>query len=178
MGKKAKLTPKELKFCREWLKCGMNASEAARRAGYSPKTAYIIGFENLRKPKIKEEIARLRGNIEETVCISKEMVISEHIKVAFASIASLHNTWIERKDFEQLTDDQKSCIAEISTSIVKRNIGSAKEPDIVDVEYIKIKLFDKQKALDSISKILGYDAPTKVKVETEIEGFDVTIRRE
>ena len=33
-----------------------NASEAARRAGYSPKTAEAMGRENLQKPTIKQAI--------------------------------------------------------------------------------------------------------------------------
>jgi len=37
---------------------------------------------------------------------------------------------------------------------------------------------ERQAAIRSIVDILGYASPTKVKVETEIEGFDVTIRRE
>ena len=36
--------------------CG-NATEAALKAGYSPRTAAFIGAENLKKPQIKEAIA-------------------------------------------------------------------------------------------------------------------------
>lgn len=42
-----------------------NATEAARKAGYSKKTAEAIGHENLRKPYIAEAIAKReekRGN--------------------------------------------------------------------------------------------------------------------
>jgi len=46
------LTNKQKVFVSEYLKC-WNASEAARRAGYSEKTAYAIGSELLRKPEIK-----------------------------------------------------------------------------------------------------------------------------
>jgi hypothetical protein len=49
------LTRKQRVFVAEYLKC-WNASEAARRAGYSGKTAYAIGSENLRKPEIKAVI--------------------------------------------------------------------------------------------------------------------------
>lgn len=50
---KQKLTPKQKKFVQEYLKCG-NATEAAIKAGYSKKTARIIGCENLTKPNIAE----------------------------------------------------------------------------------------------------------------------------
>lgn len=45
------LTPKQKAFADYYIECG-NASEAARRAGYSKKTAGVIGDENLKKPEI------------------------------------------------------------------------------------------------------------------------------
>lgn len=51
------LTNKQQAFIDEYLKC-WNATEAAIRAGYSEKTAYSIGHENLNKPDIAEEIQR------------------------------------------------------------------------------------------------------------------------
>lgn len=54
----AKLTLKQQKFCEEYAASG-NATQAAIAAGYSKKTAYSIGEENLRKPEIIAEIKRL-----------------------------------------------------------------------------------------------------------------------
>lgn len=51
-----KLTPKQKAFCDYYIQTG-NASEAARKAGYSEKTAPFIGAENLKKPKISAYIA-------------------------------------------------------------------------------------------------------------------------
>ena len=45
------MTPKQKAFADHYLESG-NASEAARKAGYSKKTAYSIGTENLQKPEI------------------------------------------------------------------------------------------------------------------------------
>ncbi len=50
-----KLTPKQQRFCDEYL-IDLNATQAAIRAGYSENTAGVIGAENLKKPKIKEYI--------------------------------------------------------------------------------------------------------------------------
>nr|DAK72797.1 MAG TPA: Terminase small subunit [Caudoviricetes sp.] len=50
-----KLTQKQKVFCEEYIKTG-NASDAARKAGYSPKTAPFIGAENLKKPQISAYI--------------------------------------------------------------------------------------------------------------------------
>lgn len=43
----AKLTPKQQKFCNEYLSNGNNATQAAIAAGYSKKTARIIGSKLL-----------------------------------------------------------------------------------------------------------------------------------
>ena len=53
-----KLTPKQKKFCEYYIQSG-NATDAARKAGYSKKTAEAIGLENLGKPVIKAYIAEL-----------------------------------------------------------------------------------------------------------------------
>lgn len=49
----AKLTEKQKRFCDEYL-IDLNATQAAIRAGYSKKTAYAIGVENLKKPEIQK----------------------------------------------------------------------------------------------------------------------------
>lgn len=52
----AKLTNKQQAFIAEYLK-DFNATQAAIRAGYSAKTAYSIGSENLKKPEISRAIS-------------------------------------------------------------------------------------------------------------------------
>jgi phage terminase small subunit len=68
-------------------------------------------------------------------------------------------------EFENLTADQKACISEISTQTRIELKGPVDDRTEVQVDYVKIKLYDKQKALDSISKMLGYDAATKMEVK-------------
>ena len=156
-----KLTEKEQLFCIKYCANTGNATQAAISAGYSEKTAGVIGSENLKKPYIAAEINRLRGDwceLAEKMGISKAMIAAEHLKIVKSSIAHLHNTWIERKDFDKLTEDQKACIQEISTKTTTQRMNDV----LYDVEYVKIKLYDKQKALDAITKLMGYDAPTKL----------------
>lgn len=49
------MNARQKRFCDEYL-IDYNATQAAIRAGYSPKTAYSIGEENLRKPELKSYI--------------------------------------------------------------------------------------------------------------------------
>ena len=57
------LTPKQRAFADFYIEL-CNATESARRAGYSAKTAKSIGAENLTKPDIKIYIARRQEKIE------------------------------------------------------------------------------------------------------------------
>lgn len=59
----SKLTTKQRKFCDEYIKSG-NAKDAAIKAGYSPKTAYSIGNENLNKPELKAYIEKRLKQLE------------------------------------------------------------------------------------------------------------------
>lgn len=49
-------TPKQKAFADYFLQSG-NVTEAARKAGYSEKTAAVIGSENLKKPNVSAYIA-------------------------------------------------------------------------------------------------------------------------
>ena len=59
-----KLTEKQKRFCDEYL-IDLNATQAAIRAGYSKKTAYSIGIENLKKPVIQNYIDERLNQLED-----------------------------------------------------------------------------------------------------------------
>lgn len=167
-----KLTPKQRIFCHEYV-LDWNATRAAKAAGYSEKTAEVIGHENLRKPYLKAYINHIQEDLAKLAGISKLTMINELQKIALSSIAHLHNTWIELKDFEQLTDDQKAAIESIDTKkeIKKTMISDEVEID-VEVVYVKIKLYSKLNAIDSLTKMMGWNAPVKseatvVNINTE-----------
>jgi phage terminase small subunit len=163
------LNDKQERFCYEYC-IDLNASKAAIRAGYSEKSARSTASTMLTKSNILARIKELQDNLAETAGITKLRILQEHQKIAFNSIASLHNTWIKRKDFESLTEDQKAIIAEIDTKVKTEweYDPDSKEKEPISVEYVRIKLFDKQKALDSITKMLGFDAPTKIDATVNV----------
>lgn len=75
-----KLTPKQELFVQEYL-IDFNATDAARRAGYSEKTATSIGAENLTKPHIKELIDKAKQNRAEKTEVTKDYLISNLVHV-------------------------------------------------------------------------------------------------
>lgn len=68
------MTPRQRKFCDEYL-IDCNAKQAAIRAGYSPKTAYSIGNENLNKPELKAYIAEQLDKIHSSKIADAEEVM-------------------------------------------------------------------------------------------------------
>lgn len=69
-----KLTPKQQRFVDEYL-VDLNATQAAIRAGYSAKTANVIGPENLVKPRIAEELQKRMKAREQRTEITQDYVL-------------------------------------------------------------------------------------------------------
>jgi phage terminase small subunit len=59
MPKLLKLSNRQERFCVNYM-LTHNASQSALDAGYSPKTAMVIGYENLHKPQILSRIKQLQ----------------------------------------------------------------------------------------------------------------------
>lgn len=70
----AKLTPKQQRFVDEYL-IDLNATQAAIRAGYSERTAYSIGDENLKKPEIKKAIEQAKAKRSQRTKIEADSVL-------------------------------------------------------------------------------------------------------
>lgn len=161
------LTESQKKFCLEWI-FDFNGTRAYSKAypEASIESCNAAASRLLANVNIKAYCKELQDNLAETSGISRLKVIREHEKLAFSSIAHLHDTWITRKAFEDLTEDQKSCIASIETQLkTSRGVDGTLEEN----EFIKIKLYDKQKALDSITKMLGFDSAQKIAIQTTNE---------
>ena len=118
-----KLTPKQRAFCDYYIETG-NATDAAIKAGYSKKTARVVGYENLTKPYIKKYID---GKMEE---------MSSN-RIADASETMEYLTKVIRDE-------------ETEETVVVINVGDfMSEPKIVDK---KIGAKDKIKAAELLGK--------------------------
>lgn len=70
-----KLTDKQAAFCREYL-IDLNATQAAIRAGYSAKTAEVIGYQQLQKTSVHAEIQRLMDKRAKRTDITADYVLT------------------------------------------------------------------------------------------------------
>lgn len=70
----SKLTEKQKAFCDYYIQT-LNATESAKKAGYSEKTARKIGHENLTKPDIQNYISERLAELEsKRVADAKEVL--------------------------------------------------------------------------------------------------------
>ena len=76
----ANLTPKQQRFVEEYL-IDLNATQAAIRSGYSEKTAYSVGHENLKKPDIAKAIQEAQNKRTERTEITQDYVLTNIQKV-------------------------------------------------------------------------------------------------
>lgn len=140
-GDVARLTEKQALFVAEYL-VDLNATEAAKRAGYSDKTAYSIGFENLRKPEIQEAIRIAMDDRAQRTEITQDRVLRELAAIGFSratDFARIHGNAVELTETDELTDEQKRAVA----GIKEGKYG------------IELKLYDKVHALQLIGQHLG-----------------------
>ena len=77
---KRKLTPKQRKFADEYIKSG-NAANAARKAGYSKRSARSVGQENLTKPDIKKYIDEQMAELESSKIADAKEVMEFYTRV-------------------------------------------------------------------------------------------------
>lgn len=69
------LSTRQERFVEHYALCG-NAAEAARLAGYSPRTARVIGPENLLKPAVREAVeARQRALVQELMVTKEDLIV-------------------------------------------------------------------------------------------------------
>lgn len=160
-----KLTAKQQKFIVEYL-IDLNATQAAIRAGYSAKTAFAIGAENLTKPLIKQALKKAMDERGERTQVTADRVLEELALMGFSNMLDYTRTTDDGDayvDLSALTRDQAAAIKEITVEDFKDGRGEGNR----DIKRTKLVLADKRAALVDIGKHLGM-----FKEQVELTGKD------
>lgn len=145
------LVPKQRAFVEEYVKC-WNASEAARRAGYSEKTAGSIGHENLKKPEISAEIER---RVAESKMSSDEVLVrlADEGRGSLGDFMDIAEDGLPQWNFKKAEAANKlHLMRKIKTKTVTthRTRGEVEE-DITEVE-VSLELYSAQAAKEILAK--------------------------
>lgn len=125
---KGKLTNKQRLFIREYL-IDMNASAAARRAGYSKKTSRQIGIENLTKPAIQQEIRNSINTKTDKLEISIDKTLTRLMQGQEFDVRKMYHPNGKLKKPHELDDDTARAVVGIKYD-AKGNL----EYKIIDVK--------------------------------------------
>jgi phage terminase small subunit len=152
------LTDKQKMFITEYLVNGFNATQAAIKAGYSEDTAKQQGSRLLTnvdiRKAINDEINRALDDKRDEL---KTQVIAEYKKIALSDIKNI------------LKYDQDGVVISPSDDVDTSVVSSVEiEQEVVKIvgdvsisnKKIKLKLYDKIKALEGLSKYLGLTKDT------------------
>lgn len=152
------LLPKQSAFVAEYLISG-NATQAAIHAGYSPKTAHVIGQENLKKPAIASLLSQKQSVIaarqDERLAkmeLTEERVAREIARIAFFDPRKLFAPDGRPLAITELDDDTAAAIGGLE--VLESFEGSGEDRRLVGI-IKKYKVADKNSALDKAAKILG-----------------------
>lgn len=157
--------PRHETFCQKYLKTG-NASEAFRVAyphssNWKPES--VNGRASKLLAKVQPRVDELQKEQQERCAITKDRLLSELGKVAFANFADIYDKLVNQgMSINDLTPEEKAAIKSITTRFVGTTTND--EGDKVPVGILKIELHDKLKAIERICHMLGFDEPTESKV--------------
>ena len=143
---RSRLNDRQKAFINHYIATGMNATQAAERAGYSKKTANVTGSQLLVNPNIKKELdKRINHMLTDTENLSIKW-LNQTMAIAGFDIrkaADWDDHGVELKDSSKLDEATAFAIQEVSSTQTENGTN------------VKIKSYDKTKALDLLGKFLG-----------------------
>lgn len=155
------LTKQQIRFVEEYL-IDLNATQAAIRAGYSARTAGSQGQRLLKNVEIQNAIAERQKILSDKTSITAQKVLNEYAKIAFSDIKEVLS-WDEEGRVSVYQSE------DIDTSFVQSIQQTTTESDFATVYKLNVKLYDKLKALDALSKHLGlFNASTTEQLKEQL----------
>ncbi|AVE82973.1 terminase [Lactiplantibacillus plantarum] len=160
------LTEKQKLFCLFYLQ-RFNATWAYQQAyKCSYETARVEGSRTLANPNIKNQLTELKKRQRSELLATIDDIAHEYAKQAFASLGDV----LDYKVHEELvTDTDGNVFLDADDNPVKKHVADIylKPSDQIDWSLVQdihcgkdglvVKLYDKQKALDSLSKLICAD---------------------
>lgn len=131
--------PKHAAFVREYL-VDLNATKAAERAGYSPKSAYAQGARLLKNAEVAASIAKHQAKRAAKAEVTAEEVLRELKRIAFADPSKVLGANGYLLTMNDMPEE------------VRRTISSI---DLSGDGGTKIKFWDKTKGLELLGKHLA-----------------------
>ena len=163
-------------FVKEYL-VDLNATQAAIRAGYSPKTAKQQGQRLLTRDDVQGYVQKEMSKRAKRTEITADKVLEELGKIGFAEVTDFLQVRTERvlvdRDpgtGEPISEIRQIVLLQDTAEIPKDKLAAIAEIKQAKDGSISFKLHDKKGALDSIGKHLGmFVDKAQIKVTHDFE---------
>lgn len=140
----AKLNEKQQRFVDEYL-IDLNGTQAAIRAGYSPKTANEQASRLLTNVNIQQAVSVAMAERSKRTGVNQDRVVLELAKIALVKMTDIVDNQGRIKT--TATDDDLACIESMKYKESESDTGSSVEREV--------KISSKIKALELLGKHLG-----------------------
>ena len=141
---KRQLNEQRKRFVAEYL-IDLNGTQAAIRAGYSPKTANEQASRLLANVSVQEAIAKAMAERSRRTGVNQDRVVLELAKIAFVKMTDVVDSNGRIKD--NASPDDLACIESIKFKESDNEYGGSVEREV--------KIASKMKALELLGKHLG-----------------------
>ena len=170
--KTRKLTKKQKFFVAEYPK-DWDGSKAVIRAGFHPKDAQRaaeMAYQLLQKSPVQEALDRAMEEKLRKIGVHTERVLTEIARVALSDLRNVYNEDGSLKLPHEWSDEAAAAIAGVE--VLEEFVGKGKARTLVG-HTKKVRVFDKVRALELLSKNLGIIGNGKHRDEDEEdEGID------
>ena len=189
-----KLTPKQAFFCKEYL-VDLNATQAAIRAGYAVKTATSIGCENLSKPNIAKQIAKLKALRAEQTQINAAYMLKLLSDIVETDLTEAIR--ITREEMQALPKEIRRLVTHVKREVIdpeelSEDLDEAHDPLDFEkydtgqrLEVFTLSFIDKKSVIEMLNRHVGFyeqDNAQKSKLnlstsEPEVSEISITIKK-
>jgi len=177
ISKSEELSERQRLFCIYWIK-NKNATMAAIKAGYSPESAHVQGSQLLKNPKIRAFIDAYISNVARSVMLETSEIVERYMKIAFSDMTDFVDFYQESvplivgNKIASITDEETG-----KQNPIMKTVNAVRFKDAMSVDGgliceisqgrdgAKLKLEDRQKALDWLSKFFLMNPLDKHRVE-------------
>lgn len=160
-----KLKAKHEVFCREFL-VDLNATQAAIRAGYSPKRADVNGSILARQPAIKARINELKQERIDQLGVDANYVLCRLVEIDRMDIGDIFNDDLTLKPLSEWPEAWRRYLSGVN--LVELFEGKGKSREMTGI-LKKLKWPDKVKNLELLGRHVDVQA-FRDNVKTELSG--------
>lgn len=137
------LTPRQAAFVREYL-VDLNGTQAATRAGYSPKTAEEQAVRLLGNVRVSAAISKAMHRRAERVEVKADEVLRELLRLALADVGEAFQADGRLKPIHEMPSDMRRAISGVE-AVETEDGGTLR----------KVRFWDKTRALEMLGRHLA-----------------------